>query len=105
MNFYRFSISWARVLPHGDTSLINEAGIDYYNKLIDRLLENNIEPMVTMYHYDLPQRLQENGGLTNSTVVDNFKAYANLLYTRFGDRVSFKLSQNKMKWKYYCKKS
>lgn len=87
MNFYRFSIGWARVLPDGDVSTVNEAGIAYYNKLIDRLLENGIEPMVTMYHYDLPQALQRFGGLTNSLFVGYFEAYADLLFNRFGDRV------------------
>lgn len=87
MKFYRFSIGWSRVLPNGDVSNINEVGIEYYNKLIDKLLENGIEPMVTMYHYDLPHDLQKFGGLTNSIFISYFEAYANLLFSRFGDRV------------------
>lgn len=94
MDFYRFSISWSRVLPNGDTSFINEKGIEYYNKIIDKLLELNIKPMVTIYHYDLPQKLQLFGGLTNSIISKYFKAYANLLFERFGDRVKYWITFN-----------
>lgn len=87
MNTYRFSIAWSRVLPTGDISEVNENGIEYYNKVIDKLLEMKIEPMVTMYHYDLPQKLQTLGGLTNPIIISYFEAYANLLFERFGDRV------------------
>lgn len=94
MDFYRFSIAWSRVLPTGDISNVNENGIEYYNKLIDKLLEMNIEPMVTMYHFDLPQELQKMGGFTNAAIVDYFEAYANLLYERFGDRVKYWITFN-----------
>lgn len=94
MNFYRLSISWSRVLPNGDISNVNEKGIEYYNKVIDKLLAMNIEPMVTMYHYDLPQKIQEFGGLTNSIFVSYFEAYANLLFERFGDRVKHWITFN-----------
>lgn len=87
MNHYRFSIAWSRVLPDGDISSVNEAGIDYYNKLIDKTLEYGIEPVATIYHYDLPQNLQKFGGLTNSIIIGYFESYANLLFERFGDRV------------------
>lgn len=87
MNHYRFSIAWSRVLPNGDIANVNEAGIEYYNKLIDTILNYGIIPMATMYHFDLPEALQKFGGLTNSVIVDYFEAYANLLYERFGDRV------------------
>lgn len=94
MDFYRFSIAWSRVLPDGDISNVNEKGIEYYNKIIDKLLELKIEPMVTMYHYDLPQKLQDFGGLTNSIFVSYFEAYANLLFERFGDRVKYWITFN-----------
>lgn len=94
MNYYRFSISWARILPNGDITDINEAGIRYYNKLISKLLENNIEPMITMYHYDLPSNLQTFGGWTNSIMISYFQAYANLLFERFGDRVKYWITFN-----------
>lgn len=94
MDFYRFSIAWSRVLPTGDISNINEKGIEYYNNLINKLLELKLEPMITMYHYDLPQNLQIFGGLANSIIVDYFQAYANLLFERFGDRVKYWITFN-----------
>lgn len=89
MNFYRISIAWSRVLPSGDVADINEAGIQYYDRLINKMHEYNIEPMVTMYHYDLPSNLQLFGGWTNPIMVKYFEAYANLLYDRFGNRVKY----------------
>ncbi|XP_055305125.1 myrosinase 1-like [Sitodiplosis mosellana] len=94
MNFYRISIAWSRILPTGDIANINEKGIEYYNKLIDAIINHKLEPMVTMYHYDLPQDLQKLGGLTNSIVISYFEAYANLLYDRFGDRVKYWITFN-----------
>lgn len=87
MDFYRFSISWSRILPNGDLSSVNAAGIAYYNRLINKLLENGIQPMATMYHYDLPYPLARFGGLTNSIMIDHFVDYADLLFSLFGDRV------------------
>lgn len=89
MQYYRFSISWSRILPNGELASLNPAGVEYYNRVINHLLENGIEPMVTMYHLDLPQAFVPFGGLTNSIVVDYFEAYANLLFSLYGDRVSF----------------
>jgi len=87
-DYYRFSVSWARVLPTGKIDGgVNEAGVAYYNKLINNLIANNIEPFITMYHWDLPQALQDEGGWLNETVVTAFEGYADLLYARFGDRV------------------
>lgn len=88
MNFYRFSIAWSRVLPNGDVSSLNQAGVQYYNRLINKLLDHGIEPMVTMYHYDLPQVFAKFGSLSNSILVNYFVEYADLLFTLFGDRVS-----------------
>lgn len=66
--------------------------MQYYDHLIDTLLENHIEPMVTMYHYDLPQALQEQlGGLVNSRIIAYFEQYAHLLFSRFGNRVSYQI--------------
>lgn len=94
MDFYRFSISWPRVLPNGDITNVNEKGIEYYNKLIDKLLESNIEPMITMFHWDLPQKLEIFGGFTNPIIIDYFEAYAKLLFERFGDRVKLWITFN-----------
>lgn len=75
------------MLPNGDISLKNELGLQYYDNLINELLANNIDPMITMYHWDLPSSLQELGGWTNPIIVDYFVQYAKLLLDRYGDRV------------------
>lgn len=87
VDFYRFSISWSRILPTGHVNKINQEGIDYYNDLIDRLVAAEIKPFVTMFHWDLPQPLQEIGGWPNPLLADIFEDYANVLYKEFGDRV------------------
>lgn len=83
---YRFSISWPRLFPQG-RGAVNEAGVKFYSDLIDCLVENNIEPMITLYHWDLPQALQDEGGWENRATAEAFVDYARLCYTRFGDRV------------------
>ncbi len=85
---YRFSISWSRLMPNGTTSLINEAGIDYYNRLIDTLIKHGITPWVTLYHWDLPLAIQlEYDGWLSDESIRLFTDYADLCYSRFGDRV------------------
>ncbi|KAF6215373.1 hypothetical protein GE061_010125 [Apolygus lucorum] len=91
---YRFSIAWPRVLPDGTTSNINQAGIDYYMNLIDELIANGIEPVVALYHWDLPVTLQKFGGWLNPKVVDLFVDYADLMFKTYGDKVKWWITIN-----------
>jgi beta-glucosidase len=83
---YRFSTSWPRVLPAG-RGTVNQAGLDFYDRLVDRLLAANISPFLTLYHWDLPQALDEKGGWTAREVCYDFADYAALMVKRLGDRV------------------
>ena len=83
---YRFSVAWPRVIPDG-VGKINEMGLDFYDRLIDSLLEREIAPWLTMYHWDLPEALQVRGGWNNREIVEWFGEYAEVLTSRFGDRV------------------
>jgi len=83
---YRFSISWARILPEG-TGKINQKGIDFYNNLIDELIKNGIEPYITLYHWDYPSALMLKGGWGNPESPDWFAEYTKVVAKAFGDRV------------------
>jgi beta-glucosidase len=83
---YRYSISWPRIQPDG-TGPANPAGLDFYDRLTDELLGKGIEPVVTLYHWDLPQTLQDRGGWTSRETAEALAAYAEIVYTRLGDRV------------------
>ena len=90
---YRFSVSWARVSPDGDGA-VNEAGLAFYEKLVDALLEAGIEPLVTLYHWDLPSVLQYKGGWLNRDIVPAFARYARIVAERLGDRVKCYMTIN-----------
>jgi beta-glucosidase len=83
---YRFSTSWSRVRPDGGP--VNATGLDFYSRLVDELLEADILPWLTLYHWDLPQALQEKGGWTNRATVDLFTEYALGMHDALGDRVN-----------------
>lgn len=87
VSFYRFSISWSRILPSGYTNQINQAGVNYYINLLKELRAAGIEPMVSLYHWDLPQPLQDIGGWTNPLLADHFADYARLCFKFFGDYI------------------
>ncbi len=88
LHAYRFSIAWPRILPAG-RGQVNQAGLDIYSRLVDGLLEADIEPYLTLYHWDLPQQLQDEGGWPARTVVDAFCDFADVLSRALGDRVKY----------------
>jgi beta-glucosidase len=90
---YRFSIAWPRVLPFG-RGAPNEAGLAYYERMVDDLLEAGIEPTVTLFHWDLPQALQDRGGWTDRATAEAFADYAEVCFDRLGDRVTRWLTLN-----------
>jgi beta-glucosidase len=83
---YRFSVSWPRVIPDAGGK-VNQVGLDFYERLVDGLLARNITPLLTLYHWDLPQPLQDNGGWLNRETVDRFAEYAEVIGRALGDRV------------------
>jgi beta-glucosidase len=87
LNAYRFSVSWPRVMPAG-TGASNQKGLDFYSKLVDTLLERNIRPFLTLYHWDLPQALEDRGGWGARDTAATFGEYAALMGRTLGDRVT-----------------
>ena len=91
---YRFSVAWSRIFPEGKGE-VNEKGIQFYSDLIDELIKNKIEPILTIYHWDLPQALQdEYGGWESREIVEDFTNYSVTLFKHFGDRVKYWVSLN-----------
>jgi len=86
LSHFRFSISWTRILPDG-IGEVNQLGLDFYNRLIDCCLKYDLEPWVTLYHWDLPQALEKQGGWTSRIVVNAFIKFADVCSKSFGDRV------------------
>ncbi|PHT44262.1 Beta-glucosidase 34 [Capsicum baccatum] len=94
MDAYRFSISWTRIFPNG-TGEPNPEGIEYYNNLIDALLEKGIEPYVTLFHWDLPQKLEDSyEGFLSNQIIKEFERYAITCFKAFGDRVKHWITFN-----------
>lgn len=94
LDAYRFSLSWARILPNAFPNKISRAGVDYYNNLINEIIKYNIKPIVTLYHWDLPQKLQDMGGFLNPLFPEWFEDYARVAFNYFGDRVKFWITFN-----------
>ena len=90
---YRFSVAWPRIFPTG-RGQVNRAGLDFYDRLVDGLLEAGIEPFVTLYHWDLPQPLEDAGGWAARSTVDAFVEYADVVSDRLGDRVRRFITHN-----------
>jgi beta-glucosidase len=84
---YRFSIAWPRILPDG-TGLVNQAGLDFYDRLVDTLLAKGVEPFPTLYHWDLPSPLQRNGGWVDRATAYAFADFAEIVSRRLGDRIT-----------------
>lgn len=93
---YRFSVSWPRILPTG-AGAVNAKGLDFYKRLVDGLLQRNIEPMMTLFHWDTPQALQDIGGWENRDVAQRFAEYADALFQALGDKVHSWLTLNEPK--------
>ncbi|MBE2270099.1 MAG: beta-glucosidase [Anaerolinea sp.] len=93
VNAYRFSIAWSRILPVG-RGKPNPAGIDFYSRLVDGLLEAGITPFATLYHWDLPQAIQDDDGWMRRTIADDFAHYADVISRALGDRVRHWITLN-----------
>ncbi len=90
---FRFSIAWTRILPNG-TGEVNEAGLDHYDDVVNACIEHGIEPMVTLYHFDLPQALEDKGGWNVRETIEAYAHYAQIVFERYGDRVKRWLTIN-----------
>uniref|UniRef100_A0A4W5R6L1 Glucosidase, beta, acid 3 (gene/pseudogene) n=1 Tax=Hucho hucho TaxID=62062 RepID=A0A4W5R6L1_9TELE len=101
LTHYRLSLSWSRLLPEGITQHVNQKGLRYYNKVINDLLASDVLPMVTLYHFDLPQALQDQGGWKSPEIAAIFDSYARFCFETFGDRVKLWITLNEP---YVCAK-
>jgi beta-glucosidase len=93
LDAFRFSIAWPRILPEG-RGRVNQAGLDFYDRLVDELLAKEIEPFVTLYHWDLPQALEDRGGWASRETVEAFTEYVQIVLERLGDRVGRWITHN-----------
>lgn len=95
---YRFSIAWSRIYPTGNGE-VNEKGLQFYDNLIDELIKYDIEPMITLYHWDIPQALMDQyGGWESRQIIEDFDHYAVTLFKRYGDRVKYWISLNEQNY-------
>ncbi|XP_057667465.1 myrosinase 1-like isoform X2 [Diorhabda carinulata] len=97
VNHYRFSIAWTRIIPNGFRGDVNQKGIEYYKTLIKELKDNNIEPLVTLYHWDLPQFLQDLGGFFSDSLSVWFAEYARVCFEAFGEDIKYWVTFNEPK--------
>lgn len=94
---YRFSIAWARIFPKGDEATPNEAGLKFYDQVIDECLKHGIEPVITISHYEMPLHLaKEYGGWKNRKMIDFFEKYATVVLTRYGKKVNYWMTFNEI---------
>lgn len=100
-NAYRFSLAWTRIIPDG-TGAVCEEGLAHYDHVINACLERGIEPVVTLYHYDLPQPMFEQGGWENRVTAEAFASYARVCFERYGDRVRYWLTINEPNYDTLC---
>ncbi len=100
-NAYRFSIAWTRILPNG-TGEKSAEGIAFYHRILDTCKKYEIEPLVTLYHYDLPQDLFEKGGWENRKTVEAFIEYAKVCFEEFGDKVNLWATINEPNYETFC---
>lgn len=87
LSMMKISLSWSRLLPEGYSNRISESGVSFYNKVIDKMLENNIIPMISLFDGDMPYCLQQLGGWSNSVIIDIFVDYAKIAFSLFGNKV------------------
>jgi beta-glucosidase len=93
IDMYRFSIAWPRIFPHG-TGEVNQKGLDFYVRFVNTLLANGIEPVCTLYHWDLPQALQDQGGWANRATIDAFVGYAEVVFKALSGKINKWLTIN-----------
>lgn len=91
VSFYRFSISWSRILPEGNVSYVNHLGIQYYMNMTDALIDAGITPVVAMHYYDMPITIYNQGGWKNPNTIHLFVEYARVLFKELGSRVLYNI--------------
>lgn len=94
VDFYRFSLSWSRILPNGFANVVSQEGLNYYKNLINELLANGIEPFITLYHWDHPEVLERMGGWTNERMIEWMANYARIVFNELGPKVKYFLTFN-----------